>query len=226
MKRLIVFLSALLIGSPAFSVNADSSSTKITVYGMWLSTNGDCSSPVQVFNNASATLVDISQSPTLGQGKVAAGTYKCLILKIDSLVTFTPSASPGAPCVAGTPVTIKSCAATGMTGSANTVNSSKDAVTGATINCTGSNADTTGGQQVYLYLSRNSACNGSLTGGCTYPNVFSPPTTTGDIVNGWKLDNDIVMSGDATGSFVFNTDGQVDVLGGHCNLEGFTLGFR
>ncbi len=225
MKNLIL---AIIVGhffsSLAFAVSVNSSSTKLTIYGVWLSTSADCTSPVQVSSDANGTEVDINQSPVLGTGAVAAGTYKCLIIKINAVIKFTPATSDGANCTSGHEYTFNTCLAS------NSVNTSKNPITGAIINCTGTSVSDTTGDELFLYVSRNSACSGTLSSdsACTgiFTNAWVPPTSAADVNHGFKLSSDITISGNTSGSFVFNTDSQIDTNAGACDLEGFDLSYK
>jgi len=222
MKILILTLMVFL-GQLALAVTVNSSSTKLNVYGVWLSPNADCSAAVNVSKTTAPVEIDINSNPTLGSGTVAAGTYKCVILKVDSVIKFKPAASDGVMCTAGTEYTFNICVAT------NTVNTSQDPDTGATINCTGTSSADVTGDTIFIYVSRNSLCTGTLSTdpACTgFPNAFLPPNTVGDANRGFKLSTDIVISGNTNGTFVFNTDNQIDTNGGVCDLEGFDLSYQ
>ena len=213
-----IFFSAVIFISLSSHALTSATSTKLNVYGIWLSTNADCSSPVEVLNSVTSTEYDMFTNPTFGSKAIASGTYKCLILKISDTVKFTPSTTTGS-CTMGLEATIDICKAS------NTVNTSKDVLTGATINC----LDTLG-DIVYVYISSNSACADSISAGCngtpTYPNSFLPPTQAADTLRGVKLTSDMVLTANATGTFVFNTDNKVDGSGGSCNLEPPVMSIR
>lgn len=74
-------VSATLGGSP--------SALELSVYGLWISANEDCSDPVEVENDVSATTYDLVSGPTLFSGSPTAGTYPCIIIKMDDILTFT-----------------------------------------------------------------------------------------------------------------------------------------
>lgn len=212
MKYPMTFLKLIISGAIfCLSISAqsftNSTSTKLSIFGIWLSTNADCSSPVEVINSATSTEYNMHANPTFGSKAIAAGTYKCMIIKMLDTVKFTPSATDAPSCTIGTEYTIDTCIP------ANTVNTSRNALTGATITCTNS-PDT-----VYIYISKNAHCADSLSAGCNYPNAFLPPTQVADALNGIKLTSDMVLTADATGTFVFNADGKVDGSGGACNIE-------
>ena len=207
----LALLGALFPTLVFAAVNA--SAVKITAYGAWLSTNADCSSPLEILNATAGTEIDIQQSPTIAQKAIPAGTYKCLILKIDDVLKITPATSDLPGCVAGTEFKLEIC----KTG--NTVKTSKDPITGATVTCTDS---TTTPDKVFVYVSRNSLCTGeaSAGGGCdAFIQSFLPPTKVNDGTNGIKLGADITIAADTTGSFVINSDGKVANNGGSCGMD-------
>ncbi len=189
----------------------NSTSTKLNIFGVWLSANADCSSPVEVINSVTSTEYNMNSNPTFGSKAIAAGTYKCLILKMTDTVKFTPAATQGT-CTLGVEATIDICKAS------NSVNTSKDALTGATISCLN-----TLGDVVYVYVSTNSHCADSIEAGCngtpTFSNGFLPPTQADDFQRGVKLASNMALTANATGTFVFNTDNKVDGTGVSCNLE-------
>jgi hypothetical protein len=220
-------------GTPTV-VNA--SSAKLTVYAVWLSPNADCSSPVQIGTTTAGTVVDVAQSGTLVSGQVAPGTYKCLIIEMNTVIKFTPAASDGNKCVGGTEYSFNICTAS------NSTNTSKNPLDGTTIHCSGTSTLDTNGDKVFVYVSTNSICNGTLSTNPTcvsnassgkYTNAFLPPSAAGDALNGFALSGNITITGDTTGTFVFNTDSQVDTNGigdgtatTACDLEGFTLSYK
>lgn len=227
MTRHLLLLSPLLLTSLAASAvtTVNSASTKFTVYGLWLSPNADCSSPVQVSSSTSGTVVDVTAGGTLGTGSIAAGTYKCLILEVNSVISYVPATSDGGQCVAGTSVSYNTCIVPNST-----VNTSKDPTSGATINCTGTASTDLNGDKVFIYVSENSICSGTLSTNpsCNgvFTNAFQPPTKVGDAANGFMLSGDIVVSANTTAHFVFDTDNQIDTDAGVCDLEGFTLTYK
>jgi hypothetical protein len=212
-------LIAVLLGAGPLFAGVNTTSLKIKVYGAWVSASGDCSNPVEILNSTAGTEMDFQQSPTIAQKAIPASTYKCLVLKIDDVIKFTPSAAIG-PCVAGTEYLLDICQPQ------NTVRTSKDVTTSAIINCTSS---LTTPDKVFIYVSRNSACvgDGTTTGGCTqYIQAFLPPVQPNDTTNGIKLQNDITISVDTTGSFVINTDGKVVNNGGQCGMDPPLFGYK
>ena len=65
------------------TVVGNPSKVSIGMYAFYLSQNEDCSAPVAMTDNGSTAVVkDFAQNPVLFTGTPAAGTYKCVILRI------------------------------------------------------------------------------------------------------------------------------------------------
>jgi hypothetical protein len=80
----------------------DPASMTIGLYALYISPNADCSSPVLVSDNGTtAVQKDFVQTPVLFTGSPAAGTYKCVMLKMSDVLHMKPATSFG-PCVTGT----------------------------------------------------------------------------------------------------------------------------
>ena len=73
----------------------------VKLYTVWLSTNADCSAPIvlQDYGTAGQTF-NMFESPELGSGSPAAGTYNCMIVKQSDTSQFRPEISHNG-CVAG-----------------------------------------------------------------------------------------------------------------------------
>jgi len=195
MNKTIRLLTAMFLGLMTFlpyKAEADTlnpSDVEMTVYGLFLSKNTDCSKPVLVLSNSSPKSQNMVKSPTFGSGAIPKGTYQCVIVAISNYITTTPAttstASPSQPeCVQGVSFTNQIC---------RTGQSSINPTTGATITCTnGTQAE------VYAYFSTTgSAANGNLPGGYflpTYPGPLNAP---------------VVVAGDHTLTFVTDFNGQL-----------------
>jgi len=91
-----------LSGGQSMTVVGDPSQVNIGMYALYLSENEDCSAPVLVSDNGTTPVVkDFAQNPVLFTGTPAAGTYKCVILRISDAIHFE-SASSSANCTPGT----------------------------------------------------------------------------------------------------------------------------
>lgn len=219
MKAILLSIGLILGNVSAFAAGVDASSAKVTMYGAWISANADCSAPlVELFTSEAGKEVDIVAGDTIAEKAVTSGTYKCLVIKMNDHVKFKP-ASTQSPCTAGTEYTLDTCR------SGNSVDTSTDALTGASIPCTTSS---TTGDKVFLYISRNSMCTGEANqSGCSqYVNVFKPPASANDSSLGAKLGNDITITNATVGKFIFNTDGKVGDEGeGTCGMEPPLFGY-
>ena len=214
----LTFSSLLLLPVSSFAGNA--SSAKLKIYGAWLSANPDCSSPIEISNTPDGRIIDMLANPTIAERDVPVDTYKCLILKISDVIKFVPETTDG-HCVAGVASTIDVCQ--GSHGG-----QSKNVITGSTITCTDGTSDD--GDQVFVYISRNSFCADGSSVGCNDNafNAFEPPTSASNTHNGIKLSNDIVIDGTTSGVFVFNLDGKIrdDSGDGICNMEPPAMSYR
>jgi hypothetical protein len=214
-----LILSLILVCSFAAQALTSSTSTKLNIFGMWISTNSNCSNPTEIFNSVTSTQYDMFTNPTFGaNSSITTGTYKCLIIKMSDQITFTPAATQGS-CTIGVPATIDVCMAS------NTINTSVD-LAGTTINCVDNTDDT-----VFVYVSVDSYCADSISdvrcdGTTTYPNAFLPPTAADDDQRGVKLASNIVLTASTTATFVFDTTSKVDGTGGTCNLEPPVMSIR
>jgi hypothetical protein len=84
------------------AATGDPASVRIGMYALWISPNGDCSSPVLVQDYGSTGSVkDFVQSPVLFSADATEGTYQCLIIRMSDVVGFTPATTFG-NCTAGT----------------------------------------------------------------------------------------------------------------------------
>jgi hypothetical protein len=95
-------LALIPLAPVAAQVTVNPSSVQIKVYQVMISSNADCTNPISVSNITNPTYQEMTANPTLLSGNVPPGTYKCLIVSSNSLIKYTPAASDGAACVAGT----------------------------------------------------------------------------------------------------------------------------
>lgn len=180
-------------------------SMKMQVYGLFISTSEDCSSPVTVFDNATSTEFDMYAAPTLFAGVITPGTYKCVIIKASDNFNFKVDA---------TAVSAKSpeCADTTTEYTMDIYRSDnggdvfKD-LNGATITATGTNT-TPSADVVYLVAS-------------TIPASATAYDTNQKI----PLSAALVVPGSST--FYVDFSNGIDNTSGHCGIEdGTGFGFR
>jgi len=138
----------------------DATSLKLKVYKLALSTNADCSAPTTVVDSTSGIQSDLVGKQTFGSGKIASGTYKCVIVEISKLVSVTSAACT-------TPATYTLCSDTQQSKLAN----------GSNVACSGGTGND---QRIALYFTTLAATN-------TGNNVFLPPANASDTANGVTL---------------------------------------
>ena len=205
--------------SNAFAAYTDPTSAKITIYGVALSPNQDCSNAKVIGYNAAGTTYDFLQNPNIVTGNIDPGTYQCVILYMKALLTFIPKTTTG-NCVAGTTYTRAIC-----NGGCQFTNGSPDANNilqfGSVQNATATNsADIANADKVLLFISTGSAGTGQ-TG-----LAFQQPTTVGSS-NGIALSGALNVAASGTsGTFVVNFNGAVNGGQNPCDLGPPTFSFR
>lgn len=213
---LTVFVLVAMVGAAQATTNA--TSANVTVYKVYFSTDPLCTAPFQTadFGSAGVT-VDMVAGGAFGSvTSVAAGTYKCVIMKMSDQVTFVPQATDGA-CTAGTATTIDVCKDYGS-GAPTT----QDPETGTISTCTGT-MSTNSTDTIFTYLSTSAT---TTTGGSSN-NPLLPPTSADPAATGFRMNGNVVFSATSTGTFVFGTDGKVDgVTTGSCDMNPPDFGFR
>jgi hypothetical protein len=205
MKTKAVF--SILIGA-FFSLNASAtvspSSLVIKLYALWVSPNTDCSNPINLFDGGGAAMnFDMIKAPTLGGGNPADGTYPCLIMKMSSVITYSPASSEGS-CSAGASYSASVCRADNGGTTTPFDGSSFNADTA----CTGTAASNPPvDNTVFLYLSTVSTGTN---------NAFNRPTVA---TKGINLGAPFVVSGSTAGTFVVNANGKIDGSGASCGMN-------
>jgi hypothetical protein len=223
----LIIAAACLPGSNASAVGSDPSIAKVTVFGIAVSKNQDCSGAVVVGYNPVGTVYDFLQKPSIVSGDIAAGTYQCVILYMNNLLTFTPltSETGNAPgCVAATSYSRIICAASGCTFTKTSVDASNNLTyTGTGTPQSANSQAISTPEKVPLFLSTGSTGTGN--------NAFMQPTgATASVTstNGIHLGAPFVVSATGgAGTFVVNFNGQVKSQGdGSCDLGPPTFTFR
>lgn len=207
MKKYLLVFSVLLT---QFVFAANPTELNIKVYQMAVSTNTDCSDPTVVFTTDTPETIDMLKGPNVGGGDLPQGTYPCLILTFDDLITFKSDTDTGS-CKAGTTYTLDVC----QTGSVSaTIDSSGNY--GAEVACT---TDKTTPEKVTLFLSTKS----TIASGNA--NTFRQPTgaNTG---YGLTLNGAWVVGEFGAGTFVVNGNGKVIGTGNPCDMQPPVFGFR
>ena len=198
---LIAFLS-LVASLPASATTYTPSSMKMKVYRILISTDPLCTNPIVLWAPSTPTVVDFIAAPTLGNGQVPDGTYQCMIWEISDQVVMTEPTTSGF-CTAGTVVTMDVCRPPVTT----------TGVNGVTTSCV------TGEDKMTIYLSTASTGTGGVGFG-------TPPTKIGDAVNGMNLSGALVISGDSSGTLIFNGAGTLDDTQTGCSGQAPKFGFR
>jgi hypothetical protein len=82
--------------SGVLATTGDPSAVRMGMYTLWISTNGDCSSPTLVQDYGEAGEVkDLVQSPVLFSAAAADGTYECVIIRMSDVIGFESASSFG-----------------------------------------------------------------------------------------------------------------------------------
>lgn len=137
-------------GIPATSI-------QVKVYKLAVAASADCTAPTTVFESTNGVEADLVGKQTFASGKIANGTYKCVIAEISKLVSVT-----SATCT--TPATYTLCSDTQQSKLSN----------GSNVTCSGG---TGSDQRIALYFTTLAATN-------TGSNVFLPPANASDTANG------------------------------------------
>ena len=206
MKYLSILIAILSL-TISFSASATlytPTSMKMKIYRILISTDPLCTNPIVLWAPAVPQTVDFIAAPTLGNGQVPDGTYKCMIWEISDQVTMTEPTTSGT-CTAGTVITTDVCRSPVTTTS----------IAGVTTSCV-----TGGDDKITIYLSTASTSTGGNLGYAT------PPTSLSDSVNGMNLSGALVISGDSSGTLVFNGAGTLDDTQTGCNGQAPKFGFR
>ena len=179
----------------------DAASLRLQVYEAWVSVNGDCSNPVQVFSRDDLGYQEFSGQTNIGQGEIAVGTYNCVILIMSDNILFTPAANDGAQCVSGTEYTADVC------------NSDNPAALEFPDQSSAVCSD--GDDRVPLYLSTSSTSTSSSGS----HNPFEPPTGSADADSGFRLDAPLVVSGNTDNYFIVDVSNKIDGSGSSCDMN-------
>jgi hypothetical protein len=218
-KKILLATALTLISSNAHAAFGNPSVASLKIFGMALSTKADCSDALVVGYNADGTDFDFKKAPTIFSGNIAAGTYQCVILYMNSLLTFTPAATVG-NCVGGTSYT-RNVASGSTFYTPGSPNASNILEFGTRTAVTGTNGqDITHPNKVLLFLSTGSVGTGQTGLAFERPDAASSP-------KGIKLGAPFVVSdAGSAGTFVVNFDGALDGGQNPCDLGPPTFTFR
>lgn len=209
MKKIIGLMALLTLSLNAFAVAVDATSLKMKTYQIAVALDTDCTAPKVIFQSTAGEIKDFLANPTLGSGSLADGTYNCVMITMDDMVTYTSASGSGdTVCVAGTEYSVDICRSPETT----------DLLTGTTFTaqtCAGTSQWVGVANKVTLYLT--TAADGSggnfKKGG----------------INGIALASPFIVSGAETGIFYLDV-GQlaaaVDNGFTGCEMTTPTFGFR
>ncbi len=197
-------------GSGGTVCTGSPSTMTMKIYEAYVSLNTDCSSPILV-SNFGASGADISVGvQNLISANPAAGTYRCLILKMSDNLRFTPNAAA----IAAFPG-VCTAAVAGSTFDIYRTDSGDNGLwknlDGTAITATGSGA-TAGDNTVYIFATTTPS---AVTGGSLHVHTNQTVTLTAPLVVPGQTTFYVDFANGVTGS------------GGICKIEGGTgMGFR
>ena len=183
-------LSLIPLAQATAQVTVNPSSVMIKVYQMMISPNADCSSPISVSNITNPTYQEMTANPTIISGNVPPGTYKCVMMSINSLIKYTPATSDGSACVAGTQYQREVCRGGQSFGTP----------TGGTGSCPATSTyDTANNVPFWVYF--------SVTG--TAPSNNQPNGLGNYAATPFLLASPLVVTGSQSITFVVDFDGKI-----------------
>jgi len=150
---------------PATFLNA--TSIKYKIYKIALSTSAECTNPVTLLESATGVQSDLLTTPTFAKGKIAAGTYRCVLIELSKIIN---TAATGACTTAQNNL----ICADGQ---------ESKTISGTPVTCSGGTGYE---ERVVLYYTTLSA----QTSGTR---VFLPPTSAADTTSGVTLASPIVF---------------------------------
>lgn len=228
MKNLFLFF--LIVG---WSINGGAapvaaSSFKIKIKRVAVSTSGDCSNPVIVYDSgntlANISYVDLSSNPNLfSEASVANGTYNCVIWEVSDHVKFKPATSDGSSCDSGVELERDICGYGDDKEDAVTQNPNKLIGSATNTTCSVTTEDV---KPLYFSTWSTATSGNSVQTGV-------PPTHQDDATKGLKLAAPIVVNGATQGILEFDTTNSIttwdhDYSGGTltCSPQYITFSLR
>lgn len=198
---------------------------ELKVFKVAVSSNEDCSNLTTVFSEDDPEYIDFLNSPNIGTGSVANGTYPCVVIEVSDNIRFSPAeSSDNAPngCVAETTYTMDVCQDRGESSDDTSV-----LVDGTNVTCD----DTE--NRVAIYLSTLSTQLPRDPGDNSDPedegNPFTAPSSE-STSDGFLLDGALEVSGNTTTEFIADFTGRVAEEefqeDGDCGMESPNWGFK
>jgi len=74
---------------PATPPTIDATSIKYKVYKIAMSLSAECTNPVTLLESAAGVQSDLMTTPTFAKGKIAAGTYRCVMVELSKNINTT-----------------------------------------------------------------------------------------------------------------------------------------
>lgn len=205
MKKLCLFLFMFVFSASATYANVDAEYLKVKVYGMYASTNDDCSNMEAVFLDTAPSYATMSATTDFGIGSIGDGTYPCVAIIMSDNIQFSPQADDGDHCTEGEVYTLDVCSIHDIEGEPYTLPDGAGAALSLdsdTGNCT-NNEDI-----VAMWLST------AVTSTDNEQNIFMPPVS-GSNATGGLLGSSFVVSGASAASFLVSGDDLIDGSGVH-----------
>jgi len=244
MRKIIMFVCLALLVSPSAFGAMDPTEATTKLYKMYMSVNGNCSSPVLIFDARTSTTdltrlqdadedwyieVDYATSPDIGTVTVAAADYNCIIFEMSDYITFTPDdGDGGAECVAGRQYTLDVCDRDGEALDVIVPEDCSEVGDTCTLSSLGERtcgAAGAGEEKIWMYITTYS----TVESGGEDDNAFVPPSAPGDDQHGFKLGATIEFDSNKTLTFNFAADGKINTVdhggGDECGMEapGFNI---
>lgn len=193
-----ILLSLILIPSfvLAADLNLDPGTLKLKVYSFSVSKSKFCTKPITVFSKSSPETKDVLKSPTFGNGRLAAGKYKCVIIEMSDNISYTPAEdSDSGGCDMDEESTQDVC----QDGDTSTL------LDGTEVECDGDE------NKVALYLS-------TTVSGVDNQFAFEAPDTRGDTEKGIELEKALKITGRGAGKFIVDASEKLcDTADSDCN---------
>ncbi|HXH75522.1 MAG TPA: hypothetical protein VNJ08_11185 [Bacteriovoracaceae bacterium] len=173
-------------------------------------------------------------NPTLGTGSLVDGTYPCVMITMDDVLKFKPTANDGTNCVAGTEYAIDLCRDFASTGSV--IHSSSEVLEGTTFtdtDCIGTNQSVAAGgiaNKVTLFLRISAPANNHADAGSVSAfakgTLLSGTVSTNPADNRIQLASPFIVSGTKTGVFYVDATNKISDTGAACDMAPPLFGFR
>lgn len=228
-----VLAAFLLVSVSSFAsigtTRANPSAVKITIYGVAVSPNADCSD-AKGFNYTGGKEINFVAGETIFSQTIADASYKCVILLMSDRIKVTPATTfseAGGTCTAGVETQQVVCRAnSSQYYTAVTINADGTVTFGAKTECTATTAS--GSDIVPLFLSTTSTHTGNEVPYAFLQPVAGNASSCGGAATGCGINiaNAFTVAGTTTGTFVVDFTGAVDIQDGVCSVEAPIFNFK